>query len=272
MKIRTKGQFYGIKQSDYHLGGVSLSEYDYLSQQTDWHVHEHPYFMYVLEGNLWDTNKQRSTPCETGSFLFLNWDEAHFNSKHSTNARGFHIELERQWFEERKLDIDLWSGSQLLDDPYLHQVLAKLYAEFSRQDSFAQLSIELLLLELCERIQTKQTQDQHFFPPWITKLKELLHDHQGDISLAFLSSQLDVHPVHLSRSVPKYFSVTLGEYIRQIRIKASIKYLIDPSYSLTEIAHLCGFSDQSHFTRTFKSYFSQTPRSYRKSIIGAKTC
>ncbi|MEM7370284.1 MAG: helix-turn-helix transcriptional regulator [Bacteroidota bacterium] len=266
MKILSKGRFYGAKQSEYHVSGVSLSAYDYLTPKTDWHVHEHPYFMYVLTGKLLDKNQQRETACPAGSLLFHNWDEVHCNSKESRHARGFHIEFDRSWFEDRQLDISLWTGSELLEDPYLHHLIGKLYFEFSRRDDLSSLSIELLLLELCENIHTSQTKDSDALPPWIAPLKELLHHHHGPISLRFLSDQLNIHPVHLSRSIPKYFSITLSEYIRRVRIKSSLKYLLNSPYSLTEIAHLCGFSDQSHFTRTFKYYFNQTPKAYRNMV------
>jgi AraC family transcriptional regulator len=36
--------------------------------------------------------------------------------------------------------------------------------------------------------------------------------------------------------------------------------------SLGEIAAAAGFSDQSHFSRTFKSYLGITPGEYRKII------
>jgi len=35
-------------------------------------------------------------------------------------------------------------------------------------------------------------------------------------------------------------------------------------YSLTEIAYLTGFSDQSHFNRIFKKQTGQNPSAYKK--------
>jgi AraC-like DNA-binding protein len=39
-----------------------------------------------------------------------------------------------------------------------------------------------------------------------------------------------------------------------------------PSYSLTEIAYLTGFSDQSHFTRIFNKHTGENPSAYRKKV------
>ena len=102
---------------------------------------------------------------------------------------------------------------------------------------------------------------------WIEALKELIHQTPEKLSLKILSEQLGVHPVHLSRAIPKYLSVNLGEYLRQDKVKQSISFLIDNSYSLTEIAFKSGFSDQSHFTRTFKFYFGMTPKVFKKQLL-----
>ncbi|MEZ0130207.1 helix-turn-helix domain-containing protein [Flavobacterium sp. LBUM151] len=39
------------------------------------------------------------------------------------------------------------------------------------------------------------------------------------------------------------------------------------TYTLTEIAYMTGFSDQSHFTRIFKLHTGKNPSSYRKNAL-----
>lgn len=267
MKILTKGEYYGEKRLELENKGIILSEYNYHRPKTDWHYHENPYFMYVIDGNIYDINKKRKTTCTSGSLLLHNWNEVHYNTKESDFARGFHIEFERSWYERKKLDVDLWEGSQKIEDPSMHHLLGKIYFEFKHQDKYSEISIDLLLLELCETSQAKETQLFKTRPSWIEPLKELLHSETDNVlSLEFLSDQLGVHPVYLSRAIPKYFSITLGSYIRQQKVKKAIAYLLGSSHSLTEIAYLCGFSDQSHFTRTFKSYLGMTPSAYRSKL------
>jgi len=273
MKILTKGEYYGSLSSELRANGLVISEYDYKIPRTDWHFHENPYFMYVLQGDLYDVNKQQRKQCPAGSFIFHNWQEAHFNEKHSKNARGFHIEFERKWFEQQKLDVGLWEGSQLLHNPQLHHLLGKLYYEFRTADAFTTLSIELLLLQICEGMKEHQEVDKAFDPTWITQLKELIHSNSNELSLASLSKELGVHPVHISRTIPKYLNSTLGEYIRKQKVKQAFDLMLNANHSLTEVAYLCGFSDQSHFTRTFKAYYKCTPMHFRKAMFGnAKPC
>ncbi len=267
MKILTKGRYYGEKRLEFDNKGVVLSEYDYRTRRTDWHYHENPYFMYVLGGNIYDINKKRKTACAPGSLLLHNWDETHYNEKHSDFARGFHIEFERNWFNEKKLDVSLWEGSHIIQNPKMHLLLGKLYYEFKCQDEFAEISIDLLLLELCEVSRSNQKTALQSKPPWVEDLRALLHENELEtLDLKKLSAKLGVHPVHISRAVPKYFSDTLGGYMRQQKIKKALGLILDSKYSLTEIAYICGFSDQSHFTRTFKSYFGTAPKDFRARL------
>ena len=265
MKILTKGTYYGQKKLELDSKGIILSEYNYDKPATDWHYHENPYFMYVLEGNVFDINKKRKTACTRGSFLLHNWNEQHFNTKESKAARGFHIEFERKWFDQKKLDINLWEGSALIEDPRMHHLLAKLYAEFKCQDAYSEASIDLLLLQLCEKSQNNN-KSISLEPSWMILLKEILHDETEGLDLTSLSQRLGVHPVHISRAVPKYLNTTLGEYVRQHKLKKALAYIMNPEFSLTEIAYISGFSDQSHFSRIFKMYFQKTPSTYRTAL------
>ena len=266
MKIQKSGDYYGIKKTELKNLGFSVSEYDYHLPETDWHYHENPYFMFVLGGNLKDLNKKGTRLCPQGSFLFLNWQEIHKNTKESFHAKGFHVELDRKWFKERELERVLWEGSKLITNPRLHHTLAKIYYEFMVDDKFSTVSMDTLVLELCDGLWENKGNTHKMEPAWIKTLEDLIYDDEDILSLDSLSAKLGIHPVHLSRSFPKYRDVTLGEYIRMHKIKKSLPALINSKFSLTQIAYLSGFSDQSHYTRTFKKYFNCTPIAFKQAI------
>jgi len=72
-----------------------------------------------------------------------------------------------------------------------------------------------------------------------------------------------------SRTVHKLFegeAQTIARAIWDRRLDRCREEMIDPSLaarSITEIAHLWGFSDSQHFSRAFKQRFGVTPRDYR---------
>jgi AraC-like DNA-binding protein len=75
----------------------------------------------------------------------------------------------------------------------------------------------------------------------------------------------------LSREFSKYFeNLSFGEYIRKLRIEKAMHLMGSTDYSLTEIAYLTGFSDQSHFTRISKRQTGQTPTFYKKNALKSK--
>ncbi|WP_420601056.1 helix-turn-helix transcriptional regulator [Flagellimonas sp.] len=267
MKILKKGSYYGICKSELDNFGVVFSEYGYHLPNTDVHYHENPYFMYVLEGNVKDINDKGTTLCPPGSFLFHNWQETHMNTKETLTARGFHIELDRNWYQKKKLDRNLWEGSKLMQDPRLHQVLAKIYYEFKCNDQHSSLALDLLVLQLCDEVWGEKLAYPKTEPLWMEKLRQLIFDDVEDLTLTSLSKTLGVHPVHLSRSIPNYLNTTLGDFIRLHKIKKSLPLLANKDYTLTQIAHHCGFSDHSHFTRTFKYYFNKTPKTFRQKFL-----
>ncbi|MDD2362001.1 MAG: AraC family transcriptional regulator [Oscillospiraceae bacterium] len=76
--------------------------------------------------------------------------------------------------------------------------------------------------------------------------------------------------VYLSRSyLSSIFKEETGEslfsYINRVRIEKSKMYLLDNAVSLVDIASICGFEDQSYFTRVFKKATGVSPMKYRSS-------
>jgi AraC-like DNA-binding protein len=59
------------------------------------------------------------------------------------------------------------------------------------------------------------------------------------------------------------YNTSPHDYIRQLRVRMSCGPLVFSRKSLAEIATGYGFADQSHFTKEFRRFMSETPRAYR---------
>jgi AraC-like DNA-binding protein len=127
--------------------------------------------------------------------------------------------------------------------------------------------IENLLLDVYKRFLQQESKSRKV-PAWAKELKEIIQDQIDTnltLSLKEVSQSLHVHPTYLSREFSKYFDdLSFGDYIRKLRIEKAIQLLTGSEHSLTEIAYLTGFSDQSHFNRIFKKYTGKNPSAYRK--------
>ena len=128
------------------------------------------------------------------------------------------------------------------------------WAKYHQKERHTQNPVEHLLIEVFEKY-LKQQKSIKKIPGWAKELKEIIQDQiDTNITLKQLSKNLDINPAYLSREFSKYFDdLSFGEYIRKLRIEKAIEYLHIPGYSLTKIAYLTGFSDQTIATVRFTS-------------------
>ncbi|TDO83126.1 hypothetical protein EV143_102390 [Flavobacterium chryseum] len=162
-------------------------------------------------------------------------------------------------------DSELLKNGMLIYDA-LYSWATHLYQQKHLQNSpFESLLHEVYNKFLSEKKSNKKT------PSWVKDLKEIIQD-QIDTQFAFdlkkISSDLELNPSYLSREFSKYFEdLNFGEYVRKLRIEKAINLIQNSTYTLTEIAYMTGFSDQSHFTRIFKLHTGKNPSSYRKNAL-----
>lgn len=269
MKQLQKGEFYGKTNHTTNLEGITLTDTVYTHDKVDWHYHENAYFTFILQGNVLEGNKKDIYNCSAGDLLFHNWQESHYNIKPEGFTRGFHIEIEEDWFNKLDFKTGKLQGSINIADPDLKLIMYKIFKEIKADDQSSPLSIQALLLETLSKMLRNHHRESDKKPTWVSELNLILNDRFSDhLTLDYLSKTLDIHPVHLSRDFSKHFNSGLGEYIRKLKVQKSLQLIAQKKYNLTTIALDCGFSDQSHFTRCFKEINGITPSQYRKIIFG----
>ena len=141
------------------------------------------------------------------------------------------------------------------------------WAKHLQNEKHTQNPVDHLFIDVFNKF-IKQKAKQKKTPDWVKELKEIIQDQiDASLSLTNISKSLDINPSYLSREFSKHFNnLSFGEYTRKMRIEKAIELMKASPYSLTEIAYLTGFSDQSHFTRIFKKHTGQNPSAYRKKI------
>lgn len=93
-----------------------------------------------------------------------------------------------------------------------------------------------------------------------------LDDH--DLDVAGLARALHTSPSQLGRRLRVLVDRSPAEMIRLVRLLRARQLMDVDGASLSSIAHACGFSDQAHFTRTFRRYFGCAPSELRRSSCG----
>ena len=85
-----------------------------------------------------------------------------------------------------------------------------------------------------------------------------------DLSLEKLSAMFYISKYYLTREYKRIYGITIFQHIITARINYGKKLLRFSDKSVEQIAHLCGFNDQSYFARQFKKSENLTCFSYRK--------
>jgi AraC family transcriptional regulator len=267
-----KGKYFGAQNHTVNLNGLIITDTEYTHDRVDWHTHQNPYFTFIIEGNMLEANKKESYQCGPGTLLFHNWQDAHYNIKPPGYTRGFHIETESSFFERYDVPQNKVEGSLMLDSPVFKALFRQMFVSANINDSIRDIAIEESLINVFNILSGLKNYAGAGIPAWVKKVKEALHDINADaLTWEGLSRTAGVHPVHLSRDFPRYFHTTVGDYLRKLRIEQAINLLRDNAISITTIAYQCGayqcgFADQSHFIRTFKTATGITPLQYRKNF------
>ena len=83
------------------------------------------------------------------------------------------------------------------------------------------------------------------------------------ITLDDIAVYVSLSRSYLSKLFKDETGYSLFSYINHIRIEKSKELLLDDTISLVDVAGLCGFEDQSYFTKVFKKETGISPKRFR---------
>ena len=105
--------------------------------------------------------------------------------------------------------------------------------------------------------------------PWqARRVLEYIEQNMGKpISVPDLSALVNRDKSHFSRTFKQSFGAPPHNYVLRRRIQLASRLMIESVRPLSQIALICGFSDQAHFSRRFKKETGTTPRAWRRARI-----
>ncbi len=111
------------------------------------------------------------------------------------------------------------------------------------------------------------TQLQIFKHPFLQQSLQLIHQHQGDLSIRALNQQLNCSEKKLIRAFKHYFHLSPKAYLRIVKFRKALQQIhFAPLKKLTQIAYESGYYDQSHFIKEFQFFTEKSPRQLQKSL------
>lgn len=111
-------------------------------------------------------------------------------------------------------------------------------------------------------IETSIAKEHSWF---VSAVETYVENHiEEKITLQLLGDHFNMSAFYFSKVFTNYFTMSPMQYVLTQKIQFSKHLLEEDTLSIQEIAHSLGFSDQSHFTKTFKKNMGVSPFSYRK--------
>ncbi|BBB27971.1 AraC family transcriptional regulator [Neptunomonas japonica] len=167
-----------------------------------------------------------------------------------------------------------------VNDPQLVQILHNEVLSLHWKDSSDFLALqqgsEAIMLHLLKQHMRLGTAPKLFRGGLTTAVRnrivEYIHSRLGEaVSLEELAGVAQLSPFHFNRMFRMSMACTPHQYLTQRRVEHAKELLIRSQHeeeltSLSGIGLQCGFSNQSHFGRTFKQYVGITPAQYRKLV------
>lgn len=134
-------------------------------------------------------------------------------------------------------------------------------------DDLLKLKIKELILLLLQTDNAENiiTLISHLFNPRQAGLFEVVEAHlYSSISIVDLARLTGRSLSTFKRDFETQFCDTPANYIKEKKLAKALELLQSTDLSVSEVCFGVGFQDTSHFTKTFKQKFNQTPSEYRK--------
>lgn len=276
----------------YQINEVCFGRYFWGNVPYHWHTFLE--FSYVKDGSIEYSFAENKMILKEGDALFINSNVLHSSRPVSKNKKATAVDilfdhrflcgsynstLERTYFlplmANASLPFYMFPGGEPLTGELIETFDAAVAAdrerafgyEFTVQSQMAKLWLKILN-ELNPLLQKKNSKTSVS----ITRMKAMLlfiSEHYTEkITLDDIAASATISRRECCRCFHAVLSVTPTNYLTQYRLDAAIQLLANTSKSVLEISEACGFSSAGYFSKVFRSYTGQTPKDFRKGIVG----
>ncbi|RTM00426.1 AraC family transcriptional regulator [Ancylobacter aquaticus] len=87
----------------------------------------------------------------------------------------------------------------------------------------------------------------------------------GPLTIKEIARACQITPSHFARAFRGTFGRAPYRYLTDLRITEAKRQMMETDLPLSTIAMMCGFTDQSHFTRVFRRLVGTSPGLWRQS-------
>ena len=174
--------------------------------------------------------------------------------------------------ETRRIDGLRYQPAVSRADPFLFGVAVSLLPLFRHPDRASQVFLDHLMLSVGHHaarefggMSTASRVTGGLSPLQVRRVKErLATDLVGQTRIADLAKECGMSASWFIRAFRKSVGIPPHRWLIKQRVERAKVLLVEGDASLAEIALASGFSDQSHFTRSFSSWVGMSPGQWRR--------
>ncbi len=258
------GDFIGTLCKKVELREFILKEIvDRTEDEVSRHMHEDAHFLFIIDGLYITSARGVDNLCSSSTLIFNPAGTTHQDRFHKRGGRFFTVSLKSETLGRLQSPINLIDRPVGFSGGEVSWLGSKLYKEFQNPDEVSAVVMEGLALELLGH--TLRSRVRLPLPPrWLQLARQLIHDRFTEpLTVSEIAQTVGAHPVYVARVFRKHYRLTIGEYLRKLRVEFACQQISLTNAPLSHIAAAAGFYDQSHFTRTFKRLTGMTPTEYR---------
>jgi len=261
--VLSEGKYFGldIKSRENEFVKLSITSYEPHNVLAE-HYHENSYISILMTGSYLERNRAEKIRVEPGDILFRPGGYNHGNSFMASGGRCFNIEFKKDWGAGMDIRIDLPDTHQLYKpgtDPSLYRVISGFLCD--NQWDMGVETISNWLFNVNDDVLKRSSLR------WIDGVKAILENEMECVhSIQSLSERVFIHPVYLSGAFKKRTGFTVGEYQKKVKLSHAVNLLIRTPLPVNDIALRCGFFDNAHFGRFFKSVHGISPGKFRLAL------
>jgi len=256
-----EGQYFGTAvQSTEQLGfKLSVTHYD-KGSSIEAHCHANHYLSILTKGSYWEEHDQKQCLVKAGDIVFRPKSYVHRNHFQDQESTCFNIEFKKEWREmvDAQLDFPKQFAQYASSwHPGLFQILLTFDHRYDADEV-----LEILYSWL---YQENQMPVLPVKPSRVAKETCQIIASELDVfhTLNSLGRRVFVHPIYLARAFKAYTGMTISRFQMREKLALVVHLLLNTGLKISDISFQCGFYDDAHLIRSFRSHYGISPHQFR---------
>ncbi len=244
------------------FGAIRLVDYE-PHYRIGAHAHPEASFSLIIGGRYLENIQGQDADHEAGHMIYCPANEEHAQVFAGDGALQAQISPTAECLAHLEDTISLSTASFSAGHQF-SSLGRRMAIELRRADAVSPLALEGLALEAIALF-GRASVGYVRAPRWVAAVDDYVRTHAMDgFTMHDVAEAVGCPPEQIGPALRTAFGSSLAGLARRRRLEAAADLLAADAASISDVAALCGFSDQAHLTRAFKALYGLTPGTFRR--------